>query len=198
MPHIEELLRDLKSKKGATRYGACEELRIAPSIPDVAIQALRIAAADPDPDVADAATRALKIHAPISAPGSYQAPVVSTPIALPIPPTPTSPSLRPRSRTIWLLSPGICLVACWAVSFVLIEGRRSLDTYAPLMVRCAPAWIVAGAASGALAYYGALAARSGSTPRAIALGNFAIALGVLLFMALLALTYLAAGLWVTG
>lgn len=53
----------LKSENPSKRYEACEELRVAPTLPLEAIGALRAATADPDPLVADAARRAWILHA---------------------------------------------------------------------------------------------------------------------------------------
>jgi hypothetical protein len=72
MAEIERLLRDLNSKKPATRYDACETLRVAASIPTSAIDALRLATSDPDPNVADAASRALRVHDPTPTPSPPQ------------------------------------------------------------------------------------------------------------------------------
>jgi hypothetical protein len=65
MSDIKHLLELLKSGNPNKRYEACEELRVSPQpIPPEALDALKVAAEDPDPDVADAAQRALLIHAP--------------------------------------------------------------------------------------------------------------------------------------
>jgi ribosomal protein L37AE/L43A len=55
---IEQLQNSDKNK----RYAACEELRVAPFINEEAIIALKKALHDPDPEVVDAAKRALAIH----------------------------------------------------------------------------------------------------------------------------------------
>jgi hypothetical protein len=55
-------LERLKSPNKDTRYEACEELRVAESIPQEAFTALELAANDEDALVADAARRALLIH----------------------------------------------------------------------------------------------------------------------------------------
>jgi hypothetical protein len=60
--HIEDLLKMLQSPKADQRYEACEELRVMPDIPEEAKTALKSLLTDPDPDVADSARRALKIH----------------------------------------------------------------------------------------------------------------------------------------
>jgi hypothetical protein len=62
MAEIEKLIQNLKSASANVRYEACEELRVSQSIPDEAIQALQVALTDPNPDVVDAATRALNAH----------------------------------------------------------------------------------------------------------------------------------------
>jgi predicted RNA-binding Zn-ribbon protein involved in translation (DUF1610 family) len=62
-------LERLKSPNKDTRYEACEELRVAESIPPEAIAALELAAKDEDALVADAARRALLTHRPLRSPG---------------------------------------------------------------------------------------------------------------------------------
>jgi len=64
MNQIEKAINDLSSPDKNTRYEACDELRVADSLPEPAITALEVATHDPDPLVADAARRALAIHKP--------------------------------------------------------------------------------------------------------------------------------------
>ena len=64
MNQIEKAINDLSSPDKNTRYEACEELRVADSLPESAVAALKTATYDPDPLVADAAKRALAIHRP--------------------------------------------------------------------------------------------------------------------------------------
>ena len=64
VPDFQKLITNLTSHRAGTRYDACEELRVAPAIPQEAMSALRAAANDPDPGVADAARRALAAHSP--------------------------------------------------------------------------------------------------------------------------------------
>lgn len=52
----------LQSENPNKRFEACEELRVAPSITDEALDALRELRNDPNDDVADAAQRALAMH----------------------------------------------------------------------------------------------------------------------------------------
>ena len=59
---IQKQLVLLRSDDHNKRYDACEELRILPSLPDFALEALREATQDPNNDVADAARRALDMH----------------------------------------------------------------------------------------------------------------------------------------
>ena len=54
----------LQSDNHNKRYDACEELRVLPSLPPEALEALRLATNDPNPGVADAAQRALALHTP--------------------------------------------------------------------------------------------------------------------------------------
>ena len=74
MPDFKQLLQMLESPSASRRYEACEELRVAATIPDEAKGALSRAAQDPDPNVADAARRALALHSPPSAPQPPDAP----------------------------------------------------------------------------------------------------------------------------
>jgi hypothetical protein len=62
MEELQRLLAKLESPKVSTRYEACEELRVAPSVPPEAVAALHKAADDPHPSVADAAKRAIAAH----------------------------------------------------------------------------------------------------------------------------------------
>jgi hypothetical protein len=63
--NLQQLIANLGSGRASMRYDACEELRVAPSIPEDARSALRAATNDPDPGVADAARRALAVHSSI-------------------------------------------------------------------------------------------------------------------------------------
>lgn len=63
MPEIPHLIKMLQDENHNNRYQACEELRVSKSpLPQEAIDALIIATSDTDPDVADAARRALTLH----------------------------------------------------------------------------------------------------------------------------------------
>jgi predicted glycoside hydrolase/deacetylase ChbG (UPF0249 family) len=62
MDEIEKLIKMLESPKTSARYDACESLRVARSLDDAAIAALHRALNDPDPEVRDAAQRALNAH----------------------------------------------------------------------------------------------------------------------------------------
>jgi hypothetical protein len=74
MPDFKRLLQMLDSPSASKRYEACEELRVAASIPDEAVAALARALQDPDPNVADAARRALALHSPPAPPKAADAP----------------------------------------------------------------------------------------------------------------------------
>jgi len=52
MSEIEKLVEKLRSPKAGTRYGACELLRVAPTITPEAIAALEKVLHDPDPGIA--------------------------------------------------------------------------------------------------------------------------------------------------
>lgn len=63
MPEISYLIKMLQDEDHNNRFEACEELRVSkPPLPQGAIDALIIATKDVDPDVADAARRALALH----------------------------------------------------------------------------------------------------------------------------------------
>jgi hypothetical protein len=62
--HIEKLVKKLQSQNSNDRYEACEYLRVAPQITDEAILALKNALNDSNPNVVEAAQRALEIHLP--------------------------------------------------------------------------------------------------------------------------------------
>jgi hypothetical protein len=56
------LLKMLESNNPNKRYDACEQLRVTASIPEDALVALSRATQDSNPDVADAAKRAVALH----------------------------------------------------------------------------------------------------------------------------------------
>ena len=65
MSDIQHLIELLKSDNPNKRYDACEELRVRvlkEPLPQEAIDALQLAISDTNPDVADAAQRALSLH----------------------------------------------------------------------------------------------------------------------------------------
>ena len=64
MSDIQSLIKMLQSDNHNKRYDACEELRVLPSLPSEALEALRIVTNDPNPEVADAAERAIALHTP--------------------------------------------------------------------------------------------------------------------------------------
>jgi len=64
MSDIQNLIKMLQSNNANKRYDACEELRVSRQpLPQEAIDALRSKINDPNSDVADAARRALALHA---------------------------------------------------------------------------------------------------------------------------------------
>jgi hypothetical protein len=65
MSDIQSLIKMLQSNNPDKRYDACEELRVSSCLPEEAFEALRSATSDSNPDVADAAQRALALHAEI-------------------------------------------------------------------------------------------------------------------------------------
>lgn len=65
MSEITHYIKMLQDKDHNKRYEACEKLRVwDTTLPQEAIEALTIATNDTDPDVADAAIRALALHSP--------------------------------------------------------------------------------------------------------------------------------------
>lgn len=70
MDRIARLVEQLHSPKKDDRYEACEWLRVAPSLPQTALEALEQATHDPDKLVADAATQAIAVHTGSDAPPS--------------------------------------------------------------------------------------------------------------------------------
>ncbi len=64
MSDIQSLINMLQSNNPNKRYDACEELRVSPSLPPEALEALLLVTNDANPDVADAAQRAIKLHSP--------------------------------------------------------------------------------------------------------------------------------------
>ena len=65
MADIQNLLKMLQSNDHNKRYDACEQLRVSPSLPLEARDALELASNDVNLDVADAAKRALAMHTEI-------------------------------------------------------------------------------------------------------------------------------------
>jgi hypothetical protein len=64
MADIDKLIEMLQSPKASRRFDACEELRVAPSLPPPAISALEQATNDPDRLVRESAARALAVQEP--------------------------------------------------------------------------------------------------------------------------------------
>ena len=62
MSDIQSLIKMLQSDNHNKRCDACEELRVLPSLPPEALEALRLATNDPNPSVAAAAQWALALH----------------------------------------------------------------------------------------------------------------------------------------
>ena len=62
MANMERLLKDLQSDNPEKRFNACEKLLMEVRVPDHAIEALRKATKDSDPDVADMARKALDVQ----------------------------------------------------------------------------------------------------------------------------------------
>jgi len=92
MSDIQNLLKMLQSNNPNTRYDACEQLRVASSIPEDALAALRNATHDANADVADAAARALAMHTAIPASTAEEAKV-----SIPAKPIVPMPSGSPNS-----------------------------------------------------------------------------------------------------
>jgi hypothetical protein len=89
MPDITSVVRNLSSTNSSDRYEACELLRVSADLAPEAIAALQVALQDPDPSVAEAASRALGAHLPPIAKPSSDAQ----------PPAPASPDSSPRKSS---------------------------------------------------------------------------------------------------
>ena len=67
MPDFQSLIKLLQNDNPNKRYEACEELRVSQQpLPQEAIDVLNLATNDSNPDVADAARRALALHTQVS------------------------------------------------------------------------------------------------------------------------------------
>ena len=62
MANIERFLQDLQSDYPEKRFDACERLLFSVGIPDKAIESLRKATKDSDPEVAEMARKALDVQ----------------------------------------------------------------------------------------------------------------------------------------
>ena len=97
MANIPKLLQQLRSPNKNSRFDACEELRVAKSLPDAAILALEDITKDPDPLVADAAHRALQLHRPLPAPGAPHSSAIPSSAS----DTPSTPAKPTNSTFKW-------------------------------------------------------------------------------------------------
>lgn len=68
---IQKLIIQLQSDNPDERFDACEQLRLLPSLPEFALNAMSKATRDPHPDVADAAQRAISHHTAAPGPSPY-------------------------------------------------------------------------------------------------------------------------------
>jgi len=73
MGRISRLIKQLKSPNKNKRYDACEELRVAPHLPEEALKALEQALNDPDRGVAEAAKDAFTFHTHVNVPNKQVA-----------------------------------------------------------------------------------------------------------------------------
>ena len=62
MSDIQVLIKMLQSNDANKRYDACEELRVSRFLNTEALEALQVTATDENPEVADAARRAIELH----------------------------------------------------------------------------------------------------------------------------------------
>jgi len=116
VPDVTRQLERLRSANRNTRYGACEELRVAATIPEEAIAALRHACNDLDPSVSDAATRALSVHTPST-----------TTEAATSADTPTSPSLESEDAGRLLRNLALASTLTIGIPLVSILGMSALS-----------------------------------------------------------------------
>lgn len=75
MADVQRLIKMLKSSRADERFDACEQLRVMSSLPPQALEALRPLIDDTNLDVADAAWRAIELHAPGSYPKKIHQPI---------------------------------------------------------------------------------------------------------------------------
>ncbi len=124
MDQIQRLIEQLQSPANHDRYEACEYLRVAPKLPQPALEALWRTTFDSDALVADAARRALALHPGMEAGANGQiAPVVAPlPVVAALPPS--REKWRPRSVALIII--GILMIALGAGFCLNIEAAISL------------------------------------------------------------------------
>jgi hypothetical protein len=95
--YLQDLIEKLRSPKASIRYEACERLRGLPEITPEAIKALQEVVNDPDPEVSDAAKRALDVQLqPESTLETSTAPIVEPELV------PSAPGRHLDWKEVWI------------------------------------------------------------------------------------------------
>lgn len=114
MPDIQHLIGLLKSDNPNKRYDACEQLRVSPvPLTEEAIDALRSATNDIDPDVADAAQRALVLHVPPLTPDILTEKKQEQPSETILNETRSAP--KRKANVLWIGLAIVLLVVLWGL-----------------------------------------------------------------------------------
>ena len=143
MTNIQKLIEQLQNPNPNKRYDACEELRVSPSLPDNAINALRLTLQDDDPLVADAAKRALDLHAPVI-PDKPSESNRSTSVSIPSQPyvSPPMPSGSPNSpEYVFALEKRIIVLEMELLQLTR-EVNLTNDSYQPESVNVPKSWVM--------------------------------------------------------
>jgi hypothetical protein len=121
----EKLIAMLRSAKASDRYDACELLRVAPEIAPETVLALENVLRDPDPEVAERAASALRVHSSAArqppAPVGEQGPTSGPPSPL---------SLRPA---LAFGAAAALLAFCLLLLSYIVPGSRDAPNLAGLL-----------------------------------------------------------------
>ena len=136
MTNIQQLIVKLHDPNPNKRYEACEELRVSPSLPNEALEALRKTTQDENPLVADAAKRALDLHKPMIP----DKPSVSTPS--PIYVSPPMPSGSPNSPEYVFALEKRIMVLEMEVRQLTRDVNLINDSYEPERINIPKSWVM--------------------------------------------------------